>query len=126
MAVMQRNRPKSYFLKKATLINTIANQPWVSRKFTQEGKRILEKGLSVSIRAHQFDDIPYKKTALHSHDSNNKNITELVVTSVMKGSPVFSKTKREKESLNYLMKTQCLFNYFSITTTYLQAVQQQL
>lgn len=72
-----------------------------------------------------FQDPPYKRTIIRTHDSTNKNLTELMVMTDMKR-PMYSKSKREKEVMNKLLKKECLFEFLSISTVYIQALQKFL
>ena len=111
----------SNYLRKAVLISTKLNQPYISRQFTKDGLIWIQKSSLTAKQKISFPDPIFKRAMIRTHDSINKDIVDLLVVTNTK-KPVFSKSKREKEVMIKLLKNESIFEYLSIATIYIQAI----
>lgn len=115
--------PMSFYLRKAILINSEINKPYIKRKFTKEGMDAIEKKQKYfNKHLKAFEDIPYRRGIICTHDSNNKNFVDLMVN-VNFDHPTFSKEKREKEVMSKNLQKESLFEFFTVGTSYVQLLQ---
>ena len=111
----------SNYLRKAVLISTKLNQPYISRQFTKDGLIWIQKSSLTAKQKISFPDLIFKRAMIRTHDSINKDIVDLLVVTNTK-KPVFIKSKREKEVMIKLLKNETIFEYLSIATIYIQAI----
>lgn len=114
----------SYELRKAVLINTMMNKPYIKRKFTKAGLMSIERNKNYfNSHLKAFGELPYRKNLICTHDSNNKNFVDLMIN-VDFEQPTFSKEKREKEVISKTLHKESLFELLTIGTSFVQNLQQ--